>query len=245
MDGIADHGTTTAETRNDSPVPPNVVRPEILEVLRRRGWRDETDQVRQNYQDTFDRLIDVLGRSPEMATVSWCIASNVSALIGDRDPAGWRWGVDTYGDLFLEKAVQEFAEFEGLFFARVRQLLPIARQMRDCQPVYDEGLADLVKALQPFARPRARAADPRSEWHATAELFASRIEKHFQSLKLDLPTRSSARSQLVLVVQSLLDMLGLRVEAETIRKVLRRSSADRLSTSTVMERDFSEDSIPF
>jgi hypothetical protein len=180
-----------------------------------------------------------------MATVSWCIASNVASLIGNRDPAGWRWGVDTYGDPFIEKAVQEFAEFERLFISRVHQLLPIATQMRDCQPVYDQGLDDLMKALQPFARPRARAADSRSEWHATAELFASCIERHFQSLQLDPPTRSSGRSQLVLVVQSLLDMLGLRVEAETIRKILRRSSSDKRPTNTVMECDPSEDSIPF
>jgi hypothetical protein len=155
-----------------------------------------------------------------MATVSWCAASDLARLIREREPIGWRWGVDTYGDPSLERAVREFEEFENLFFGYARKLFPIAMQMRDCLPFEDGGLADLVNALEPFARPRARAGDRRSEWHATAKLFAERIEAHFRALRFAPPKRNSARSPLVLAVQSLLDMVGLRVEAETIRKVL-------------------------
>ncbi len=155
MDEIADHATAGVEMRAHSYASPSAIRPEILEVLRQAAWRDDSDRKRQNYQDAFDRLIGLLGRSPKMAIVSWCIASNVALLIGDHDPSGWRWGLETHDDPFLEKAVREFEEFEGLFFNLARKLLPIAMQMEDCLPFDDKGLADLVKALHPFARPPA------------------------------------------------------------------------------------------
>jgi hypothetical protein len=240
MNGITHHTTTAAKVRAHSNSPgrpgrgrgaarripahvPSAIRPEMLEVLRNGAWLNDSGLERQNYQGAFDRLIGLLGRSPEMAVVSSCIAGNVARHIGDRDSRGWRWPRrDTYDDPSLEKAVREFDEFEGHFFNLAHKLLPIATQMRDCQPFHDQGLAALVKALQPFAHPRARATDPRSEWHATAKLFASCIETPFRHLSLDPPKRGSARSPLVLAVRSLLDMLGLRVEAETIRKILCR-----------------------
>jgi hypothetical protein len=229
MDTIADHVTTAAEVRAYSAIPRHPIRPELLGVLREGGFREAGGRERSTYRETFDRLVGVFGQSAEMATVSWCIASNLARLIRERDPIGWRWGANTYGDPFLERAVHEFEEFENLFFSCARKFFPIVTQMRDCLPFEDEGLADLVKALQPFARPRTRAADRRSEWHATAKLFAERIEAHFRAGRFTPPTRNSARSPLVLAVQSLLDMLGLRVEAETIRKVLSQSSADQMS----------------
>jgi hypothetical protein len=88
-----------------------------------------------------------------------------------------------------------------------------------------QGRLVLVKALQPFAPLRAPAADPRSEWHATAKLSAEQIEAHFRALSLAPPTRNSARSPLLLAVQSLRDMLGQCVEAETIRNALWQSPA--------------------
>jgi hypothetical protein len=234
MDKMTDHATITAEPRAHSNTPPRAIRPEILEVFRQGWWRDDSDRKRQNYQDAFDRLIHLFGRSPEMAIVSWGIAHNLALLIGDRDPRGWRWGGVRYDDPLLKKAVREFEDFEGLFSKVARKLMPLATQMQDCLPFHDKGLADLVKALQPFAHPRARAIDPRSDWHATAELFASRIETHFRTLRLGLPKRNSARSPLVLAVQSLLDMIDLHVEAEAIRKVLRRFSTEQaLGDSTI------------
>lgn len=219
MDEIRSHTASSAGARTHSRIPPSAIRPEILEVFRQ-AQHDGSDHMRQNYRDTFDRLIGILGRTPKMTIVSWCIASNLALLIGDRDPRGWRWGATTYVDPSLEKTVREFEEFEERFFNLTRKLFPVATQMQDCLPFEDGGLADLVKALQQFARPRARAADSRSDWHATAKLFAERIEAHFRTMKLDAPTRNSTRSPLLLAVQSLLDMLGLRAEADTIRKVL-------------------------
>jgi hypothetical protein len=214
------------------------IRPEMLDVLRNGYLRDKDVRERQNYQNAFDRLISLFGRSAEMALASCNVASNLAKLIGDRDPIGWRCDGETYGDPALEKAVREFEEFESLFLSLARKLFPIATQMRDCFPAWiHEGsllykdfeyLRDLVTALQPFVRPRARAADPRSEWHATATLFAERIEAHFRTLRLEPPKRNSVRSPLVLAVQSLLDMVGLRVEVETIRKVLRPVSQPSL-----------------
>jgi hypothetical protein len=227
MDGIAEREMISMRRPMRSDVAQHAIRPEILDAFREGGFRNKDGQE-QNYQNAFDRLISAFGRSAEMAVVSWRIASNLAVLIRERDPVGWRWGGETYCDPSLEKAVREFEEFERLFFSRACKLFPIAIQMRDCLPFYDEGLDDLVTALQPFARPRARAADPRSEWHATAKLFAERIEAHFRALSLEPPKRNSVRSPLVLAVQSLLDMVGLRVEGEAIRKVLcQRTAAGR------------------
>ena len=92
MDKMTGHATITVEPRAHSNTPPRAIPPEILEVLRQRRWRDDSDRKRQNYQDAFDRLIHLFGRSPKMAIVSWCIAHNLALLIGDRDPKGWRWG---------------------------------------------------------------------------------------------------------------------------------------------------------
>ena len=218
---IADHSTVAAVL---APVSAEQlsISPEMLDVFREGGLRHEGERKRQNYQDVFDRLICLFGRSPKMAIVSWCIASNLAQLMGDSNPIGWRWGGREFrcNNPSLEKAVREFEAFERHFSSLARKLLPVATEMRDCQPFYDAGLDDLVKALQPFAHPRARAADPRSEWHSTAKLFAERIETHFRSANLKPPTRNSAGGPLVLAVQSLLEMVGQRVETETIRKVL-------------------------
>ena len=226
MDRIAGHSTPDAKL---APVSAGhyFIRPEILEAFREGGLRHEGERKRQTYQDAFDRLIGVFGRSPKMAVVSWCIASNLAQLIGDQSPKGWRRTGVTYGDPSLEKAVREFQKFERHFFSLARKFLPVAKQMRDCQPVYDAGLDALVKAIQPFASLRARAADSRSEWHSSAQLFAERIETHFQSANLKPPTRNSAHGPLVLAVQSLLEMVGQRVETDAIRKVLRQPRSSR------------------
>jgi hypothetical protein len=213
----------TASAKGMHPdIPPEAIQSDALQVFRQRGCRGNSARETQNYQEAFDRLIGLAGQSNKMVTVSWCIAANVAALVGDRDPIGWRWGASAFDDPSIEKAVREFEEFENLFLKRTSELLRMAREMRDCQIFHDEGLADLVKALQPFHRtlPQARAADQRSEWHATAELFTSRIEEHFRNLGLEPQKRGSARSLLVRAVQSLLEMVGQHVETETIRKAL-------------------------
>jgi hypothetical protein len=163
MDGITDHATTTAEVRERPHIPSSAVRPEILEVLRQ-GPRRDSDRTRQNYQDAFDRLFAHLGQSHEMAIASWFIASNVAKLIGDRDPRGWRWGGNTYGDPSLENAVREFKEFERLFFNRARKLLSTATQMQGCVTVYDKmyhkALADLIEALHAAREHEPQTHDP-------------------------------------------------------------------------------------
>ena len=182
MDEIADHATAGVEMRAHSYASPSAIRPEILEVLRQAAWRDDSDRKRQNYQDAFDRLIGLLGRSPKMAIVSWCIASNVALLIGDHDPSGWRWGLKNTRRSVPRKSCSRVRGIRGPLLQSCSQTfadcnadggLPPFRRQRACR--------QSRPSIRSPARPRARAADPRSEWHATARLFASCIEAHFRT----------------------------------------------------------------
>ena len=155
MDKMRDHATITAEPRAHSNTPP--IRPEILEVFRQGGWRDDSDRKRQNYQDAFDRLIHLFGRSPKMAIVSWRIAHNLALLIGDRDPRGWRWGGVRYDDPFLKKAVREFEDFEGLFF---RSLASSCLSQRRCRTASRSTTKGLPTSSKLSSRSPTREHEP-------------------------------------------------------------------------------------
>jgi hypothetical protein len=84
-----------------------------------------------------------------------------------------------------------------------------------------DALANLLAEICP--PPRPRKSDPRSRWHAAARYLASNIEQAFQRAGIEIFSKNSALSPLVLAVQDVLKIAGYTQTPDAIRKVLGKS----------------------
>jgi hypothetical protein len=84
-----------------------------------------------------------------------------------------------------------------------------------------EALTNLLVEICPPKRPRK--SDPRSRWHTAARYLASNIEQAFQRAGIEVPSKNSTLTPLVLAVQHLLKIAGYTQTPDAIRKVLGKS----------------------
>jgi hypothetical protein len=187
------------------------------------------------------KLIERLGSTDAAVCACFEAASSISFVIDRRAPCIYP---PTDDNRCLEHP--DFRRSQDL----VRELLPLAEQLRDWERGYIlwhadqctqqpskndfllEFIRERVRSLDALVglltdccpAPPARKTDPRSRWHAAARYFASRIEDAFQRAGIESPSRSSPVSPLVLAVQDLLEIAGWHTrEPDAIRKVVGKS----------------------